>query len=446
MLPSTRKDVTQQIPSLYKQAVAVIGCVKFLELYELADKSRLPEVSTPKFFEGSLAIGDLKEVPLPGSTLVTHDLQVRLRGARADFTLKGEENVVQIAMKRADEADADSSARPRFLVDEVTIYDSETREEKHLSAVFTSRAVLEVFTQALAERNLGNLRHCSTRDFTTRVWERYSDQTLPGLPLDLFDQPIESVTKTVFQGALTRYEVSQGGTAVTYFLREQNGRFLVDDVVVKEPGRPESVKALLELYVPIQGFAVGVSLGRDAGLQAEALETLQKYSSFDFSRVIWTQTRFVPNSTMSADTFLATKLNKVTVREKGTTVELGSGQFGAEVLLLKQNDVYVVDDITLIAGPDTSQHLGLKHHLRVLLAEGKAGPPEGFEIAKDSLPRRKTSGLIGEVGVPKRAMEPISPVNYAPASEAEAPAVDDIWDDQPVAPANWNDGPTNGRP
>lgn len=400
------KDDSTQIPSAYKQSIAIGRCVDFLAAYETSNKEKLQQICHKRFYDGCLSIANLSDVPLPSSSLPNHELQVKLRGARADFTLTAEKEVIQVSMHRADEQSA-SDVLPEFLVDEVTIFEADTKQEKHLSSVFTSRAMLELFVDAIRQRNLANLRHASTRDFTVRVWERYDDQTIPGLPLETWDKPIEEILRASYQGAMTKYEVRQSGRTVTYLLREQNGRFFVDDVQIRIPGRPESLKQLLEYMIPVQNFAVAISLGRDAAYQKPALEALQRYSSNDFSRVVWSQTQFVPNSGLSADSFLASRLKSVEARDNEVLITLGDEYYGAEVKLVKQLDLYAIDDVQLVAGPEASQRLPLKHTLRVMLAEGKALPPDGMEKQAKPVVRKSTKSQLWDV----QATTPEEPAN-----------------------------------
>lgn len=368
------KDEEEKLPSVMNIAHAVNRCVAFLDAYQSEDKNRLEKLCEKDFYQGSLSFADLKQAKLPEPQLPEHELQVRLRGNRADFTLRSESEFVQVDMQR--EPDVASDAPPEFVVSDVTIYEVATKQEMRLSALFTAKGMLEVFIDALSRRKLGEVKHCSTSDFTSRVWDKMSDATVSTMPLENFDSTDVEYVAATFQGALTKIEVRQGGVPFTYLLRDERGRFLVDDVQWKVTGVPESVKSTLEVLIPIQDFASGITLGRDPELQQQALDLIQANCSSDFNRMVWSQSRFVPNSGMSADTFLQTPVRSMAITDKEVVVNFGDQQYGAKVLMRKEYDRFIVDDVVLVAGKSESEHLALRQALRNQLANGKAKGPQ----------------------------------------------------------------------
>lgn len=367
------KDEKEQISSLQKLAIAVNTCTGFLDAFARADHDTLQQLCDADFYDGSLAVANLKQVVLPSPQLTDHQLDAQVRPQRADLMLRNGTEVVQIDMRREDSAEPD--APPQFKVREVTIYELETRQEKRLSALFTAQEMLQLFAHALAERDLDHLRHSSTQDFSSRVWQRLNAATVQGMPLETFDDPLPEILTTTFQGALTRAEVRQNGKPITYVLREENGRFYVDDLLWHAPGRPASVKQTLEVLIPLRNFAAAVTLGRDPAEQRTVLDLLQETCSADFNRMVWQQTEFVPNSGLSADTFLEAPLQSITLSDNQALVKLGNENYGASVLLRKENGKHVVDEIQLIAGPAESERMEVKRTLRTLLAQGKAVRP-----------------------------------------------------------------------
>ena len=361
------------VPSMYKLSVAVNGCTAFLAAYARGDKLLMEELSSREFYEGSLSIGDLSQVKLPDAQLFEHELQVKLRGNRADFVLKNEAELIQIDMQKL--AEKKPGDPPRFVVMDVTLYEVETKQEKRLSALFTAQGMLEIFVKALSLRDLDALKHCSTRDFTTRNWNKLTGETMSAMPLEVFDSEEFEFVKASFEGALTRIEVRQNDRPLTYLLREEKGRFFVDDVHWKISGIPSSLKATLEILIPIQEFASAIALSREPQNQVASLERLQANSSTDFNRMVWTQCRFVPNSGMSADTFLRADLKGIAVGNPETTVQFGDSRFGAKVSLRREFDRYAIDDIQLVAGPELAQRLDLKQSLRTQMAKGEARAP-----------------------------------------------------------------------
>lgn len=373
------REESKQIPSVLKLAIAVNTCTQFLDAYQRNDKAALQPLCEADFYEGSLAIANLKQVLLPPPQMPEHELDVQLRAQRADFVLKGPREIVQVDMHREDASEPE--APPRFLVRDVTLYELETRQEKRLSALFTAQAMLELFCEALAERDLDHLRHCSTQDLRGRVWQRLNAATVQGLPLDLFDDPKPEVVSMEFHGALTRFEVRQGGQPVTYLLREESGRFFVDDILWQISGRPASVKQTCELLVPVRNFASAVTLGRDPTQQAAVLEMLQNTCSGDFNRLVWSQTKFLPNSGLSADTFLDAPLRSIVQSDTEVLIQFGDDRFGAAVRMRKEFNRTLIDEVTLIAGPEQADRIEVKNTLRTLLANGTALPPQATQYA-----------------------------------------------------------------
>lgn len=414
------KEESEQIASVYKQSLAVGQCLKFLAAYHAKDLEQLKELCRPDFYEGAISIGDLAEAPLPTPMLPEHELKIDMHGSRLDCTLSNDKEVIHIAMHR-DEGDTELlDSIPTFRVSEVSLFDMQTQQERHLTALFTADAMLDLFVKSLAARDLASLKHLSTRDFTARIWSQVDDQTLPGLPLDLFDDENPQVIAHSYQGALTTIRVKQSGEEVVYDLREQEGQFRVDDIEVRLPHRPTSLKTTLEACIPVQRFAVAISLGRDPKYQEPALDALKRNSSTEFTRVVWKQTKFVPNSGMSADTFLNAPLSKMTVGEGQAVLTFGSAVYGAEVRLVKENEQFVVDDVILVAGAEESQRLALKHTFRVQLAEGTARAPQAV-AREEKVPARKLSnGALQDSHVrPAAAIEGAAGVEFGEFPEPE---------------------------
>jgi hypothetical protein len=416
------KDETKQIASVWKLSLAVNTCTQFLDAYQRADKLALQPLCEADFYEGSLAIANLAQVLLPPSQMPDHDLDVQLRSQRADFVLKGPREVVQIDMHREDPAEPD--APPQFRVRDVTLYELETKQEKRLSAMFTAQAMLELFCEALAERDLDHLRHCSTQDLKSRVWQRLNAATVQHLPLEMFDDPEPQIVSMTFQGALTRFEVRQSGQPVTYLLREEDGRFFVDDIVWQIPGRPASVKQTLDLLVPVRNFAAAVTLGRDPAQQPTVLEMLQGTSSMDFNRLVWSQTKFLPNSGLSADTFLETPLKSIVQSDTEVLIQFGTDRFGAAVKLRKEYNRHLIDQVLLIAGPEPADRIEVKTTLRTLLANGTALPPTSSPTQLAVQPKSKVQTAVYEepADAPTQAVWPASDaIDIGPVEEQTEP-------------------------
>ncbi|GIX05222.1 MAG: hypothetical protein KatS3mg114_1091 [Planctomycetaceae bacterium] len=408
-------DESQVIPSMHKLAIAINTALGFLEAFAQERHAELQGLCDPDLYEGSLSLGPLHHVTLPSMLLPDHKLEAQLVSQRAHVLLRNPQEVVEIDLARLDPEEP--SGLPQFKVREVTIYDLETKEEKRLSALLTAHDMLRLFAEALSERDLDLLRQCATRNFTDRVWHELNAVTIQGLPLQSFDDPDVTILNTRYQGTLTRCEVRQGTETFTYLLREENGRFVIDDIHWQKAGCPTSLKDTLEALIPIRNFAAAVALARNPAEQASALDLLRKVSSADFNRAVWSQLEFVPDSGLSADSFLETPVRSITRSEQQTLVLLGSDSYGAAIMLKQERERPVIDEIRLITGPREGDQVLVKRTLRTLLAEGKARPP--------GQPRPEI-----RLARPKDATSPVIPAVYQEAADKSVPR--EFWPDEPI--------------
>ena len=389
------RDEEEKLPSILNLALAVNRCVAFLDAYEHDNREKLAELCSLDFYKGSLALADLKQVKLPEPLLPDHELKVQLRGNRADFTLKSPSEFVQIDMRKQSDAVSDTPAQ--FQICDVTIYEIASKQEKRLSALFTAQGILEVFVDALSRRKIDEIKHCSTADFTERVWNKMNESIVGTMPLESFETPDVEIVSSTFMGALAKIEVRQDGQPVTYILTDEGGKFRVDDIQWQVTGLPSSVKSTLEVLIPIQDFASGITLGRDPDTQEDALSLIRRNSSNEFNKMVWKHARFVPNSGMSADTFLQAPLRSMAIGDEEVTVNLGDQRYGAKVTLRKEHNRFIVDDVILIAGPEKSEQLALRQTLRTQFSRGEAKAPQTIvqasHVEAEAPPRRVRQAL-----------------------------------------------------
>jgi hypothetical protein len=137
----------------------------------------------------------------------------------------------------------------------------------------------------------------------------------------------------------------------------------VDDIRWDLPGRPSTAKATLEPMIPVRNFASGLTLGRNPEEQKAALDLLQESSSKDFNRMVWTQTQFVPDTDIPAETLLNAPLKSITMSDTQAIIHLGDSRYGAEV--------------TMITGPQPDQRVTMKREYKMQLARGLAQRPTG---------------------------------------------------------------------
>lgn len=356
-----RREARQEAHSLasLRDAAAVTSvAVAFQAAYVSHDKQRLADVSTVRLFDGCLDAADLSLVSLPQAASADK-FEVKLEPRSASFVVNGESEILRLSLLQQS---AGKPGDPAYRVEEVTLYELNGTQDKRLSALFNSHAVMQAFSESLNSRDLEKVRLHATPDFNRRVWDRVTASTLEALQLRELQPAIPQVVNTVFRGAMTEITVTQGAGPRTYVLRDQAGKMVVDDIEAPAQDRPRSLKATLDLLIPIQEFAAGVRTG--------TVDLVRAQISRDFGRMVWNQVDSVPDMDLPLDTFLRAPVKQMTVSPDRALILLGDDTFGAKVLLVKEQDRYVVDDVVLVSGPEPDQRVGLKRHLRVKLAQG----------------------------------------------------------------------------
>jgi hypothetical protein len=224
------------IASVRQTTAAMVAAIAFQDSYRAGDKRRLKEVTTEKLFEGSLAAADLSQVHLPGSSDGDEDFDVRLEGASSTFVVKAGAEVLKISLVR--QAAQQIHETPVYLVEDVTIYELNGNDDKRLSALFTGQAAMTAFSAALSVRDLAALRAHSTHDFKARAWTPMKAGFFARLPLSELQPAAPRIVQTDFKGSLLEILVEQGDMPLTYVLRDEGGRMLVDDVLLPATSRP----------------------------------------------------------------------------------------------------------------------------------------------------------------------------------------------------------------
>jgi hypothetical protein len=372
------RDEKAAIPSARQLAQVTRAATAFLNAYQAGDKAQLQSLCTTKFFNGSLASANLSLVTLPSGELPTDNVQVqvawqgfaandpemqRLRGKHSDFVVTEPDEILKISLVRNEGNDSDDAVQ--YLVEEVTIYELDSRQEKRLSALFTAHALVQVYAEALCSRDLDTLKLNASPDFQRRVWRRVHAGTLEKMPLSEIEDETPRIQSTVFAGPLTEVTVTQGSRALTYILQDREGLLLVDDVMMPTLGRPSSLKHTLELMLPILDFA-------DA-LRLEQFDQIQRLSSRDFNRLVWHQTESIPRINIDVVRHLQTPL--VSAEQTGDRAKLilGDDKLGAHAVLVREGGQFVVDELTLISGTMARDRVELKHALRMHIATFGSG-------------------------------------------------------------------------
>ncbi|MBI3863886.1 MAG: hypothetical protein HY290_18505 [Planctomycetia bacterium] len=339
-------------------AGAMSSALKFEHAYSHADKRTLQEVCTARFYNGCLASADLATVSLPQSEPGLAGFDIKLEEKMATFIVPSGNEWLKISL--ALQPVERLHAAPRYLVDEVTIYDQ--TQDKRLSALFTARATLETFCAALARRDLKSIRQSATHDFNERVWEQAAGELLGSLPTAAFAHIPPRLLHTRFEGSLTEMMVEHGETPVTYRLRDEGGRILVDDLVTPASGWPESAKAASEALLPVLNFRVALRQSQMDGVRAQ--------SSREFLQYAWKHFDEAPKFDVQPEEYFKVPLTRIERMEDRASVQFGDDRFGARFELVRERGQFVVDDVTLISGRSEDQRIALKRTIRTQLAEG----------------------------------------------------------------------------
>lgn len=362
MLEDLRVDSREgeSISSVRRLAAASTSAIAFYSAYQSSDKRSLQRLCTQDFFNSTIKVADLTQLRLPLPVAGNNDFKTSLEGPAAEVTVIGNNQTVKISL--SGNGEESPKVIPRYQVREVTVYDLKTRQDMRLSTVFNGRAVMQIYSEALQKRDLATLKSLSTADFCRRVWDRTSPDTLLLLPLDEIEEAEPQLESSVYRSAVTRLTVIQGSTPLAFVLRDVAGKTLVDDVEIPSTDRNMTLKTRLELMLPIVEFA--------EGFRRPSLELLRANSSKSFSRSVWNQVKKIPRLDASPDQFLSAPLSRIVQNPEGAIVSFGDENYGAKVSLKRDGDQFVIEDMTLIAGPAPRQRVQLLQVLRTRIANG----------------------------------------------------------------------------
>lgn len=370
------------IGSVRKVAAATAAAMTFQNAYRASDKRMLHDVCTPRFFDGSLAAANLAAVRLPAPAEGQTQFDVKLEGGAATFIIPSDRDVLKLSLVQQAQTEK-LHAPPKYLVDEATIYELNSAQDKRLSALFTGHAAMEAFAAAMVKRDLKTVRELSSLDFNERVWKHVKETTVAQLPASEFKAVRPRIVQTSFKGSLTEVFVEQGDTPLTYVLREEGGRMKVDDILipvtrdwldapeqavanrraVRIDERPESLKLTYEILLPVIDFGIGLDEG--------AMDVVRGSSTEEFSKFTWNHLSAPPDFDFPPQKFLRNRVQRIRISGDRAEVAFGDDRQGAMVKLLKERGRYRIDDMTLVAGPQADQRIELKRAIRTQLAQGR---------------------------------------------------------------------------
>lgn len=367
--------------SVRRQAEILSSGLSFLNAYKRSDKNELGNLCTAKFYRGSLLPSDLTLQPLPAGDHLGPDLEIRSHDKQATIIVPHLDDVVKIDLVRDDELD-DETAKGGYRVDDVTLFQTDGSQQRRLSSVFTSRARLLIFHNALQRQDLSLIRRMATNDFNERVWNQIDEELIQQLPLESIQAGFDTIEAAEFLGSVTRLTTKVGDETIVWILKDTNGKMTVDDIMQKSTIAPDSLKSRFEILVPAIRFAMKLHQGK--------VDQLVSVCSNDFNRLVWKHTQTVPHVEAPVARLLTSPLTKVQRQASRGQVALGSESYGAKIQMVEEHGHWVVDEVNLTTGLDTAQRSQLKHTYRHQLAvNSRRSSRSGNATAVAQLPDSK---------------------------------------------------------
>jgi hypothetical protein len=136
---------------------------------------------------------------------------------------------------------------------------------------------------------------------------------------------------------------------------------LVDDVLSPATDWPGSMKASVEVLISILNFR--------KALAASNMEAIRGTTSSDFTRFAWNHFQMAPQFDLNPDDFLKSPLTSISRSEGRADVVFGNARHGAKFQMVKERDQFVVDDVTLVAGPLERDQIAMKRTIRTQLGQ-----------------------------------------------------------------------------
>jgi hypothetical protein len=352
-------DTQDQVRSTRRMGYILRAANQFLTAYELKSLTELEAVSTESFYRNSLAVADLESVPIPTVRLLASPYTARVHEHQADLIIESPSGTYMLTMEEI-EPGTYAEKVGSYRVSEVTLYDGDQSQVKRLSALFTAQSILEIFSQSLASRDVARLKQASTADFNATVWNHVDPELLNSLPMEEIEPAPPRVVATIFQGAVTEITVTQGTRALTYVLRDSNGRMVVDDVLLPVVDRPNSLKQNLRALLPVYGMA--------RAFFQQDVEAARRHSSRQIDQQVWEPLGGMPELGINAVQHLTLPITALTMTEDRADLTLGQGGLQTQLTLNRIDERFVIDEATFVTGPDPSQRVQLSRAGRLNLA------------------------------------------------------------------------------
>ncbi len=369
-------DDNSSVESFRLMAKVLKNATGFVQAFRASNHKQLQALSTNKFYEGSLIIADLPQVKIPSLQNKENQMSIKLFGKQAEFIIENKKQVFTISLALTKES-VGKRMTTKFRVEDIVIYDLATEEEKRISALFMSHAIIEFFADSIASRDVDSLAKTSTIDFNERVWSQLTDKAMELYPIDEIGNKKTKFLSTKFLGARTEVTVLQGDRQLVYILQDHKGELRVDDILLSVTGRPKSFKTTMELMMPVRQFTEAIKRRR--------VDIVQRISSKDFNRLIWGQLQGMPVMATFAPDYLNGAIRSIQVGDEVSTLIFGNENHGAKVTIVKERGYHVIDNVELISGTSPDQHALLKQTMQKRMGEGKLAIAEKIPLRHSSV-------------------------------------------------------------
>ena len=386
--------------SVLRQARAMNAVTDFLSAYQEDNQERLQKLTEEKFFKNAISVGDLAMIKLPTPEYAPKDFEIQSFAGQLTVMIPDDASVVRIDLTTPEVADAkDDRKRPvtaaveaEFIIENVTIYDRQTQQQRTLKSAFTAPARGELFLSALQSHDLPVLRQISTRDLVESVWSHIEPSLMDGLPLTGIPEGEMSLQNSHVRGEVTELEFqSANGQICSVLMRDENGELKVEDIQYPDPSAGvASLRTQLMLTVPVIELA--------NAWENQDIQSIRKNSSLDFNRLVWSNLPAVPEEYAALPELLRMPIQRTQSTEQRARIELASaGQPPVTVLLLKENTSWVIDEVS-IKQPDGTQ-LELRKTLRQVIAQQFLNDHTGeIQQARFNDKTESDGGVIRAVG------------------------------------------------
>ena len=392
--------------SVLRQARALTAVSQFLVAYGKEDKAELKTLCDPTFFSTSLEIGDLSMIHMPSAEHAPDDFEIRSFSGQLTIMLPDKTQIVQMDLSTLKDDDqkaskklSDGAVESSFVIRDITIYDRQTRKQQKLESAFTAPARAMLFISALHEQNVPILRQLSTKEFSKGTWDRIDPALVSQLPLAEVPRGILTLQETDVRGETTEMQfLSESGQICNIVMRSENGKLNVDDVQYPNHSmQVASLKSHLQVTVPIIELA--------SAWQKQDLEGVKRSCSSDFNRLIWGNLKAMPDDFDRLPGMLLVPTQSTTLADSQAVVALAeAGNQPVSVSLLKENDEWVVDEISIRQADGVV--FNVRQNLRREIAQRFLDNPDGgvMHAGHESV-EGSSSGVVhafGESQAPRR--------------------------------------------